>query len=459
MGVPRGHTRALVVRTTMLLLLSTAAAWNLMPVDMRCTATLARAACAPAMTVGEESAPVVKLVQEPQSLGEDEAMRAWLAQQDDPSYEGSWTGGAAVVAPHVTPPSAAASTVPGAALSDAQIKEVTMETLDVLLEILNQMAVLPDGSSVASEGLQAASALAATKLQRELSVARAVAAADPGEIGSQDAFAPLLAEVHGIASEAPAAGAPPRQPPAFVATPAVSPAAPAEATASDAAAKAAWLARQPKPSWGRQVAAVAAECDKGDAEACDSLLNEDEARLRWLAQQDSPAWGQGGAAAAPTAPADDEVIVRTMSSSLLIDDTALLAAASEAAAWLAKHDVHTGGQGGAAPPSSVVADAVADAEQAIGSMGEMLDVLAGLPEEEAKRAWLASQDHFSTAPAEEDAPALRAFVASPAPPLAATATEAEVLAQGERLLNEPGLNLTEQEKEAVRMAMAIIRRE
>jgi len=148
-----------------------------------------------------------------------------------------------------------------------------------------------------------------------------------------------------------------------------------------------------------------------------------------------------------------------MSSSLLIDDTALLAAASEAAAWLAKHDVHTGGQGGAAPPSSVVAGAVAEAERAIGAMGEMLDVLAGLPEEEAKRAWLASQDHFSTAPAEEDAPALRAFVASPAPPLAATATEAEVLAQGERLLNEPGLNLTEQEKEAVRMAMAIIRRE
>ena len=459
MSVPRGHTRALVVRTTMLLLLSTAAAWNLMPVDMRCTATLARAACAPAMTVGEESAPVVKLVQETQPLGEDEAMRAWLAQQDDPSYEGSWTGGAAVVAPHVTPPAAAASTVPGAALSDAQIKEVTIETLDVLLEILNQMAVLPDGSSVTSEGLQAASAQAATKLQRELSVARAVAAADPAEIGTQDAFAPLLAEVHGIASEAPAAGAAPRQLPAFVATPAVSPAAPAEATASDAAAKAAWLARQPKPSWGRQVAAVAAECDKGDAEACDSLLNEDEARLRWLAQQEAPAWGQGGAAAAPTAPADDEVIVRTMSSSLLIDDTALLAAASEAAAWLAKHDVHTGGQGGAAPPSSVVAGAVAEAERAIGAMGEMLDVLAGLPEEEAKRAWLASQDHFSTAPAEEDAPALRAFVASPAPPLAATATEAEVLAQGERLLNEPGLNLTEQEKEAVRMAMAIIRRE
>ena len=165
MGVPRGHTRALVVRTTMLLLLSTAAAWNLMPVDMRCTATLARAACAPAMTVGEESAPVVKRVHEPQPLGEDEAMRAWLANQDDPSFEG-WTGGAAVVAPHVTPPAAAASTVPGAALSDAQIKEVTMETLDVLLEILNQMAVLPDGSSVASEGLQAASAQAANPRRR-----------------------------------------------------------------------------------------------------------------------------------------------------------------------------------------------------------------------------------------------------------------------------------------------------
>ena len=254
MSVPRGHTRALVVRTTMLLLLSTAAAWNLMPVDMRCTASLARVARAPTMMVGEESAPVVKLVQEPQPLGEDEAMRAWLANQDDPPFEG-WTGGAA--APHVTPPAAAASTVPGAALSDAQIKEVTMETLDVLLEILHQMAVLPDGSSVASEGLQAASALAATKLQRELSVARAVAAADPGEIGTQDAFAPLLAEVHGIASEAPAAGAAPRQLPAFVATPAVSPAAPAEATASDAAAKAAWLARQPKPSWGKGAASAA----------------------------------------------------------------------------------------------------------------------------------------------------------------------------------------------------------
>ena len=106
---------------------------------------------------------MVKRVQEPQPLGEDEAMRAWLANQDDPSFEG-WTGGAAVVAPHVTPPAAAASTVPGAALSDAQIKGVTMETLDVLLEILNQMAVLPDGSSVASEGLQAASASSVVRL-------------------------------------------------------------------------------------------------------------------------------------------------------------------------------------------------------------------------------------------------------------------------------------------------------
>lgn len=165
MSVPRGHTRALVVRATMLLLLSTTAAWNLMPVEMRRPATLARVASAPAMTVGEESAPVVKLGQEAQPLGEDEASRAWLVKQDDPAIEGSWTGGAAVVAPQVTPHAAAASTVPGAALSDAQISEVTMETLDVLLEILNRMAALPDGSSVTSEGAAKTAWLAKQKPQ------------------------------------------------------------------------------------------------------------------------------------------------------------------------------------------------------------------------------------------------------------------------------------------------------
>jgi len=310
---------------------------------------------------------------------------------------------------------------------------------------------------------------------------------------------------------------------------------PAKAPASapsEAAAKAAWLAKQEAPAWGQQVAAVEADCDEGDAEACDSLLIEDEARLAWLAKQDAP-------------------IVRTMTASLLVDDAALLAAASAAAAWLAKQDVPAGGQGGAAPATSeaaakaawlakqevlswgkdvmadaVVAGAVADAEQAIGSMGDMLDVLAGLSEEEAKRAWLASQDQFSAPPAsassesaakaawlakqetptwgqsgaavtppppqaswqelslqelceedveeacdqislEEEAklawlakqtpPALRGFVASSPPP--AAATETEVLAQGERLLQGTGLNLTAQEKEAVRMAMEIIRRQ
>lgn len=162
-----------MVRATMLLLLSTAAAWNLMPVEPRLhgahgTATLARVARAPAMTVGEESAPVVKLVQEPQPLGEDEAIRAWLASQDDPSFEGGWTGGTAVVAPHVTPPAAAASSVPGAALNDAQIKEVTMETLDVLLEILNQMAVLPDGRPSVTQEPQVSNAPRATGQRRYL---------------------------------------------------------------------------------------------------------------------------------------------------------------------------------------------------------------------------------------------------------------------------------------------------
>jgi hypothetical protein len=173
---------------------------------------------------------------------------------------------------------------------------------------------------------------------------------------------------------------------------------------------------------------------------------------------------------------------------------------------------------------AVVAGAVAEAEQAIGLMGDVLDVLAGLPEEEAKRAWLASQDQLPAAPTsvasesaakaawlakqeapawgqggaavtppppqanwqelslqelcvegveeacdtisleEEEAklacvakqtpPALR-FVANPPPVVAAS--ETEVLAQGERLLQGTGLNLTAQEKEAVRIAMEIIR--
>merc|ERR1719162_568981 len=139
-------------------------------------------------------------------------------------------------------------------------------------------------------------------------------------------------------------------------------------------------------------------------------------------------------------------------------------------------------------------------------MSDMLNVLAGLPEEEAKRAWLASQDQLSAAPAwgqggaavtlpppqaswqelslqelcEEDVEAacdtisleeeaklawlskqtpsaLRGFVATPPPVVAAS--ETEVLAQGERLLQGTGLNLTAQEKEAVRMAMEIIRRQ
>jgi hypothetical protein len=161
MGVTRCHTRGLVARATMLLLLPTAAAWNLMSVGTRRTATLVQVAPsragAPAMTVGDESAPVLKLVQKrTQPLGEDEAKRAWLAKQDGPSFEGGppWTGGAAAAAPHVTPPAAAAAgTASGAALSDAQIKEVTVGTLNKLLEILNQMAAAPDmtTSSMTSE--------------------------------------------------------------------------------------------------------------------------------------------------------------------------------------------------------------------------------------------------------------------------------------------------------------------
>ena len=159
MGVSRGHTSGLITRATMLLLLPTAAAWNLMPVGTRRTATLAqvapsRGSAPPAMTIGEESAPVLKDITQP--LGEDEAKRAWLAKLDGPSFEGGapWTGGAAAAAPLVLPPAAAAAGIaPGAALSDAQIKEVTAGTLDALLDILSQMAVAPEvaTSSMSSE--------------------------------------------------------------------------------------------------------------------------------------------------------------------------------------------------------------------------------------------------------------------------------------------------------------------
>ena len=153
-----GHTMGLLLRATMLLLLPTAAAWNLMPVGTRRTAAQvapSRGGAPPALTVGEESAPLLKLQELTQPLGEDEAKRAWLAKQDGLSFEGGppLTGGAAVAAPHATPPAAAAAgTTPRVALSDAQIKEVTAGTLDALLEILNQMAA-PDvtTSSMTSE--------------------------------------------------------------------------------------------------------------------------------------------------------------------------------------------------------------------------------------------------------------------------------------------------------------------
>ena len=151
-------TTGLLPRATMLLLLPTAAAWNLMPVGTRRTAAQvapSRGGAPPALTVGEESAPLLKLQELTQPLGEDEAKRAWLAKQDGLSFEGGppLTGGAAVAAPHATPPAAAAAgTTPRVALSDAQIKEVTAGTLDALLDILNQMAA-PDvtTSSMTSE--------------------------------------------------------------------------------------------------------------------------------------------------------------------------------------------------------------------------------------------------------------------------------------------------------------------
>lgn len=147
-----GHTPGLLSRATMLLLLPTAAAWNLMPVGMRRTAAQvapSRGGAPPALTVGEDSAPLLKLQELTQPPGEDEAKRAWLAKQDGLSFE----GGPPLTAPHATPPAAAAAgTTPRVALSDAQIKEVTAGTLDALLEILNQMAA-PDvtTSSMTSE--------------------------------------------------------------------------------------------------------------------------------------------------------------------------------------------------------------------------------------------------------------------------------------------------------------------
>ena len=71
-------------------------------------------------------------------------------------------------------------------------------------------------------------------------------------------------------------------------------------------------------------------------------------------------------------------------------------------------------------------------------------------EARAKLAWLAKQ----TAPRTFQRGVVEPF-ASPPPPVAST----EVLAQGERLLQGTGLNLTPQEKEAVRRAMEIIRRQ
>jgi len=166
-------------------------------------------------------------------------------------------------------------------------------------------------------------------------------------------------------------------------------------TASEDAAKAAWLAKLDAPSWGlaaqamrsiaeeaAQFQALSEECDAGDSEACGTLSKEEEAKKKWLAKIDVPSWGK--AAAAMKEIGEDEVA--SVSSSMSEEEAKK--------AWLAKLDKPVWGQAAAAMTSIVaeahyVAGLTEDANEEA-SEGAAAKALA--KENEAKRAWLAKLD-------------------------------------------------------------------
>jgi len=115
-------------------------------------------------------------------------------------------------------------------------------------------------------------------------------------------------------------------------------------TADEAAAKAAWLAKQDVSVWGRaeDPAASVPMAAAPDAAAAD-IAAEDAAKVAWLAKQDAPTWGRAAVpvASAPMAAAQDAVAAARSA-----EDAAR-------AAWLATQDAPAWGGGAVDPAASV----------------------------------------------------------------------------------------------------------
>ena len=165
------------------------------------------------------------------------------------------------------------------------------------------------------------------------------------------------------------------------------------------AAKAAWLARQSKPSWSPARAsappsAPMASAPMASAPMAMASASEDAAKAAWLDKQDTPAWGPAKAAAPapvdiPTTPAVSSVEDAAKQAWLAKHDLAfggsqrsgVTSEAAAKAAWLAKQDVPSWGKGAAATAAVEFADPAAAAP-----------TFAPTTEEQAKAAWLAKQD-------------------------------------------------------------------
>ena len=130
-------------------------------------------------------------------------------------------------------------------------------------------------------------------------------------------------------------------------------------SAAEDAAKAAWLAKQDTPAYGKAAAASAAGAAVSPGPM--SSAGEEAAKNAWLAKLDAPAWGKAAAAVAAAS--------ATASTAAFGDNNAAKAA------WLAKLD---------APTWGAVAAAVSEVAAGVGPAGGDNDA--------AKAAWLAKLD-------------------------------------------------------------------
>ena len=215
---------------------------------------------------------------------------------------------------------------------------------------------------------------------------------------------------------------------------------------SEAAAKAAWMAKLDAQSWGQAVAAndlvdttygavvpTAQSYDPLSAMESEVVMpSEADAKAAWMSKLDAPAWG----AAADATPA-----------ATAYDAAPAMSEAAAKAAWLAKLDVPTWGAGGASPMSEAAAKAawLAKLDAPVWGGAAMTAPVAAYDapiaaapssEADAKAAWMAKLDAPAWGSASTVAPAMAAYDASPAAAAPAT-TEAAAKAAWLASLDAP----------------------